>query len=84
MRKMFIFSVRDSALDAFLQPFFAPSEGIAMRSFKDEVQREESAMFKHPQDYELWHIGFFDEDSGVIEPCAKRALARGADMKEMG
>ena len=55
--------VRDSALDAFLRPFFAPSLGVAERSFADEVNRDDSEMGKHPDDYELYFLGDYLEDS---------------------
>lgn len=68
MRTMMLFAVRDRAVDAFNRPFCAPTLGAAERSFHDEVRREESEMHKHPSDYELYCVGAFDEDTGVITP----------------
>lgn len=80
MRKP-VYAVRDSALQAFMNPFVAPSRGIALRSFMDEANRSESEMFKHPKDYELFWLGWFDEDSGHLEPLiAPESVARAADV----
>lgn len=59
-------AVRDSKMDAYMQPFFVKSIGVAARSFADEVNRKESPMFAHPEDYELFHIANFNEDTGII------------------
>jgi len=34
-----VVAVRDSAADAFMSPFVSPSNGMAIRSFRDEVNR---------------------------------------------
>lgn len=76
-------SVRDSALDAFMRPFFVPTTGMAVRSFQDELKNPESPMMKHPEDYALFELGTFDEDTGkCVNLEAPRQLIRGADVKE--
>lgn len=81
--KLVVVSVRDSAVDAFMRPFFVPSTGVAVRSFRDEVSRSESEMHKHPGDYELFEIGAFDEETGRFENLASpRSLLRAVDCKE--
>lgn len=77
-----IVAVRDLALAAFLRPFFVPAIGVAVRQFGDEVKAVDSPMKAHPEDYELWHFGAFD-DSGQfgLLPQPER-LARGVDYKQ--
>ena len=64
--KMFVVCVRDSAVDSFLQPWVSDSLGGAVRAFGDEVLRsgDDSPITKHPEDYELFHVGYFDRQSG--------------------
>lgn len=66
MAKLTVFAVRDRALDAFMRPFFMPTEGMAIRSFQDEVNRkdENNPLAQHPEDYDLYTLGTFDEDRG--------------------
>ena len=59
-------AVKDSAADAFGRPFFVPTIGLAMRSFIDEVNNRESPFNAHPDDYTLYEIGDFDDNSGAL------------------
>lgn len=77
-------AVRDSAVDAFMRPFHVPSTGMAVRSFRDEVNNPESPMHKHPEDFELFELGTFDEESGKMDNLSSpRSLARAKDFKEV-
>lgn len=65
--KHVVFSIRDSAVGAFMRPFTAAAQGAAVRSFMDEVQRSDSEMGKHPKDYEMFRLGTFDDESGRFD-----------------
>lgn len=81
--KLVMVSVRDSALDAFMRPFFVPTTGAAVRAFSDEVRRKDSEMYRHPADYVLFELGSFDEESGRVENLdSPRQLVRGIDIGE--
>lgn len=58
------YSVRDQKAEAFLRPFFAPTRGMAIRSFTDAVNDPAQEMHKHAPDYFLFELGTFNEDSG--------------------
>ena len=64
-----ILSVYDGALGAFGRPVFAASRGVMLRSFQDEVNRvgEENQMNKHPEDFDLYELGKFVDQTGRIE-----------------
>jgi len=81
MAKVIVVAVKDRALDAFGRPFFTPTVGVAMRSFQDELNRqaEDNAMAKHPDDYDLFQLGTWDEETGEFENN-KRQLALGKEM----
>lgn len=77
------FSVFDSKAEAYLQPFFATTVGMAMRSFGDAVKDEGHQFHKHAADYTLFQIGGFDDDKGVLSSvthvnlgCALEYLAK--------
>lgn len=79
-----VFSVFDVAAGAFGRPIFLPTNGVAMRSFTDEVNKErpENNMFYHPADFHLWHLGSFDDSVGkfTLLDIGVR-LATGSDVK---
>lgn len=61
-----VFSVRDVKAEAFLQPFFSPSVGSAMRAFSDAVNDKACPFNKHPEDYQLYELGEYDDRSGLL------------------
>lgn len=77
---MKIFSIRDSAVGAYLRPFYVPSKGAAIRGFTDEVNRKDSEMGAHPSDYELYEIGEFDEVGGALLGLAPVLIIRAKDV----
>lgn len=65
---MKIYAVRDAAVEAFLQPFFSPTDASAVRSLTIVVNDEKHEFYKHAADYSLWDLGDFDDTSGVLTP----------------
>lgn len=63
-----IYSVRDAKVEAFLQPFFAPTLGSAVRSLTEAVNDKEHTFCKHVDDFALYHIGSFDDARGELLP----------------
>jgi len=77
--KYIVCSIRDSALDAFGVPMFMVSRGQAIRGFTDECNRAESAIAKHPECYELFYLGTWEDgvsdfDCGASPTSMIRAL----------
>lgn len=74
--KHIMVAVRDSQADAYMRPFAVPSVGMAKRSFGDEVNRAaaDNQMYQHPEDFELFRIGEFDDVSGSLIPEAPTSL----------
>lgn len=77
-----IVAVKDRAMDAFLQPFFVPALGGAIRAFGDEINNPQSEMQKHPEDYDLYHLGEFNDNTGEIKQLERPLqIAIGKQMK---
>lgn len=81
--KLQIICVRDSGADCFGQPQFVPSIGNATRAFGDQVNSKDSGVLgTHPEDFILYHLGEFDDNSGEFDLLAQpRQLVRGQDVK---
>jgi len=64
-----IIVVRDLKAEAFGRPMFVPALGSAIRSFTDEVNRNEqdNQMYHHCSDFELFHLGLFDDATASFE-----------------
>jgi len=61
-----MFTVYDSKLEAYLQPFYMATAGLAVRAFADIVADKTHAFSKHPADYTLFEIGSYDDRTGLI------------------
>jgi len=59
-----VIAIKDRALDAFMRPFFVATIGAAVRGFQDEINRDDSEMKKHPDDYDLYWLGDWDDHTG--------------------
>lgn len=78
---MKIITVRDKAVEAYGTPFFTKTIGQAIRSFRDELARDESPMGQHPEDYDLYFIGDYEEESGAITAMKPLVIAKGTESR---
>jgi hypothetical protein len=67
--KQIVVAIKDRAADSFGRPAFVPSVGVAIRSFSDEVNRSdtENQMYHHPDDFDLFELGSYDDSTGIVE-----------------
>lgn len=64
-----IFSVRDQKTEIYNQPFYQKTHGEAERSFRQLVNDPKSTINAHPQDFDLYYLGDYDDNSGKMAPC---------------
>ncbi|WNK14360.1 MAG: nonstructural protein [Microvirus sp.] len=76
-----VLSIRDRAADLFSQPMFFGSIGSAVRSFSDEVQKkaENNNLNKHPEDFDLYHIADYNDETAEFTPQRPIQVAIGKD-----
>lgn len=65
--KLKIFTVYDSKAESYMQPFYMQSTGQAIRSMEDTVQDENHQFHKHAEDFTLFEIGTFDDQTCAID-----------------
>lgn len=61
-----VFSIFDNAAKVYNKPFFLKNRYEAVRMFGDLVRDEQSMLSKHPQDFSLFHVGSFDDESAEL------------------
>lgn len=79
-----MYSIFDVKVEAFNVPFFAPSDGAAVRNFAMASKDPQTVMHSFPHDYELWFVGQFDDTRGCIfddgsEASQRRQLGNAAE-----
>lgn len=60
-------SIYDAKAQVFSAPIAFPTNGVAERSFADEVNNPNSQYAKHPEDFTLFHIGDYDDATGKVD-----------------
>jgi len=78
----YIVAVKDRAIDAFMRPFTVPHRNAAIRGFTDEVNRKDSEMHRHPEDYDLYVLAQWDDNTGKVTPQDPELVARAQDLIE--
>lgn len=76
--KLLLCAVFDSKVGAYSPPFCVKTKGEAIRSFQDACGDDKLPFMKHPQDYRLWLLGEFDDNSGAVTALYPESLL-GAD-----
>jgi hypothetical protein len=61
--KLFMYSIYDSATCAYMRPFFIQTDAAAMREFTGIALNAETSVGMNPEDYSLFRIGVFDDNT---------------------
>ena len=79
---LFVVSVKDRAADVFNRPFFVPHRNVAIRDFTDEVNRSaaDNQLNKHPDDFDLYVLGAFNDNTGEFSISQPQVLVRAKDV----
>lgn len=81
--KLQIVAIYDRKIEAHMNPFFTPTVAAGVRAFQDGLTDTQTPMHKHPEDYELHHLGTWEDNTGRFtnEPEV-RAIALGSDHQQ--
>lgn len=79
--KYAVCAVKDRAVNAYNRPIYVPTVGVAIRSFTDEVNRKDSELHNHPEDYDLYELGQWDDETAIYQPLeVPRVITRAQDI----
>lgn len=79
--KLPICCMRDQ-LTGFMNPFVSTNESVAERDFKIIVNDDKQSLHYNPQHFDLYHLGTFDTDTGIIVPCEPTIMVTGLSVME--
>ena len=72
--KLQMYSIFDQAAKAFAQPFFMHNDGLAIRAFQDNANSADSQIAKHPDQFTLYNIGTYDDQTGQVDTVDPKSL----------
>lgn len=61
-----IYSVRDSKGEFYSPPFYQRTHGKAEQAFQDVYRDTKTQVHLYPEDFDLYFIGEFDEQTGQV------------------
>jgi len=75
-------AVLDAKLAEYGNPFTVRKTGEAIRSFADAVNQVDANnnMNKHPEDFTLWYVGDFDNETGEVINVVPRLLCSASEF----
>ena len=79
-----IYTIRDAKAECYLPPFTFRTDGEAVRAFDDSVQKPGTALHDHPEDFFLYRVGCFNQESGKVEPLSPVSLGCGSYFVKSG
>lgn len=79
-----VYSVYDAAAEAFLRPYFAETHGLAIRAFAAAVNDPQHQFAQHSDDFTLFHIGEFDEQTARLETISPHSLGNAVQFVDRG
>ena len=83
MSRQLLFTVYDEAAQAYLPPFFVPAIGLATRAFKDCINSKDHQFGKHPDQYTLFSLGEFFDDTCEILSTNPKSLGNGLEFLDL-
>lgn len=74
-----VYAIRDTK-SGYMNPTFELNDAVAMRNFSFACQQTDSLLFACASDFELYQIGRFDTETGIIQDdLPHRFLCSGTD-----
>lgn len=80
--KMSIYAIFDSAVKTYSRPMFLNTDNEAIRSFQSECNRVGSVINAHPDQFTLFNIGEYDDNTSLIKSSEPRSLGNAVQYKD--
>ena len=80
---MNIYAIHDLKAEAYLKPFFAEADGLAIRMFQEAANDPEHGFHKYAEDYTLFAIGVWDERAGVVHASTQKPLGTAIQYRDL-
>lgn len=78
-----IFQIYDSKAEYYLLPaIIVDTKGLAIRTFQNTVDQQDSVLNRYPEDFTLFETGTWDEKTGITENIkAHIAIGKAIEFK---
>lgn len=81
--KLGLYSIYDK-MTGYMVPSYQQNDEQAARAFAFDVNSSDMSLLKvNPEDFQLERVGYFDTDTGEIEPCKPVVICTAVMVKEV-
>lgn len=78
-----IVAIKDRGIDAYVNMTVCRAEGQAIRQFIDIINDpSRKDLHQHPDDFDLYALGVFDDNTGTITSHEPRKIADGKQLSQ--
>lgn len=74
-----IYAIHDITAEIYTTPFYAVNDATAARIFANARSTPGTSIFDNPEDFRLYRIGSYDEQTGNIIPEPFELICRASD-----
>lgn len=74
-----LYSIYDKAAGAFCAPFQMLTDAQALRAFESNLANPQTNIHQFPEDYDLYFVGQFDDNSGELQYEDPSKIASGLE-----
>ncbi len=78
--KINIYTIFDTASGLYMRPFFMNADAAAIRTFGELSTDADHEVGKHPEDYSLFRIGIYDDNTAVITAETRSCLSTALEL----
>lgn len=80
---MNIYTILDTKSKGYGLPFYAKNDATVIRTIKNSMISQQSEYSMNPEDFILFKIGTYDQDSGVLEVTPHETVSKLIDISMM-
>lgn len=75
--------IKDRSIDAYVNLHVVRAEGQAIRQFMDALADDKAGtLYKHPDDYDLYRIGKYDDNTATLHPETPTKIGDGKQLTQ--
>jgi len=78
---MNLYTVHDKAINSYQGVIALQSERDAIEQFRVVCNQQDTAFFKHPQDFTLVQVGSFDSETAELIPMTPKIIVNASALR---
>jgi len=82
MMKQQLYAILDEKAALYLPPFTSQNDNTAIREFSAAIGQEGHKFNTHSEDFSLWALGSFDQETGAIQPNDPKIVTNALTVRE--